>query len=284
MACNSYTLTGLNTACKESSFGGIKEVLIALYDDVASVSVASGTTFLTPVMKSGKYFKQYKLLKSTGSLTSTLNTSETSASYFTNEVTLQFMKMETSKRIEIMALMMSQCAVIVKDANDKYWYLGKDNYVECSAGSAQTGTAASDANHYELTLSDTSAELPYEVDATVIASILDEAPAQGTPVLRSIAPKSGKESLTVANGTSIKSALKSNGFGIVATYSDNSTETIDITSENENDFTVTPTDAPAKGSGETYPVTFTIGVTWQWKTTEISGSSTGSNPDDDTLG
>lgn len=174
MACNSYTLTGLNTICKETSFGGIKEVLIALYDDVTAVSVASGTSLLTPTMASGKKFKQYKLLKSTGGLTSTLNTSETTTSYFTNEVTLQFMKMETSKRIEIMALMMSACAVIVKDANDKYWYLGKDNYVECSAGSATTGTASSDANHYELTLSDTSAELPYEVDSTVIPTIIDE--------------------------------------------------------------------------------------------------------------
>ena len=173
MACNSYTLTGLNTVCKETSFGGIKEVLIALYDDVASVSVATGTSLLTPTMASGKKFKQYKLLKSTGGLTSTLNTSETSTSYFTNEVTLQFMKMETSKRIEIMALMMSACAVIVLDANGKYWYLGKDNYVECSAGSATTGTASSDANHYELTLTDTSAELPYEVDSSVISSIVD---------------------------------------------------------------------------------------------------------------
>ena len=174
MACNSYTLTGLNTICKESSFGGIKEVLIAPYDDVDSVAVDSSTNLLTPTMVTGKKFKQYKLLKSTGGLTSTLNTSETTTSYFTNEVTLQFMKMETSKRMEIMALMMSACAVIVKDANGKYWYLGKDNYVECSAGSATTGTAASDANHYELTLSDTSAELPYEVDASVIASIMDE--------------------------------------------------------------------------------------------------------------
>lgn len=174
MACNSYTLTGLNTICKETSFGGIKEVLIALYDDVASVSVDSSTNLLTPTMVSGKKFKQYKLLKSTGGLTSTLNTSETTTSYFTNEVTLQFMKMETSKRMEIMALMLSACAVIVKDANNKYWYLGKDNYVECSAGSATTGTAATDANHYELTLSDTSAELPYEVDASVISSIMDE--------------------------------------------------------------------------------------------------------------
>ena len=169
-----YTLEGMNVTCKENSFGGIKEVLIAPYEDVASVSVATGTSLLTPTMEVGKKFKQYKLLKSTGGLTSTLNTSETTASYFTNEVTLQFMKMETAKRIEIMALMMTACAVIVRDANDKYWYLGKDNYVECSAGSATTGTATSDSNHYELTLSDTSAELPYEVDSSVISSIVDE--------------------------------------------------------------------------------------------------------------
>lgn len=174
MACNSYTLTGLNNICKENSFGGIKEVLIAQFDDVASTEVQEETNTLKVTMVGDKKFKQYKLLKSTGGLTSTLNTSETSTSYFVNEVTLQFMKMETSKRIEMMALMMSACAVIVKDANNKYWYLGKDNYVECTAGSATTGTASSDANHYELTLSDTSSELPYEVPAENIAEILDE--------------------------------------------------------------------------------------------------------------
>lgn len=172
MACNSYTLTGLNTICKETSFGGIKEVYVALFDDVSAVTVDSTSHTITGItmVNSGVTFHEYKLLKSTGGLNSTLNTSETSTSYFTNEVTLQFMKMETSKRIEMMSLMMAACAVIVKDANNKYWYLGKDNYVECSAGSATTGTAASDANHYELTLSDTSAELPYEVDATVMSN------------------------------------------------------------------------------------------------------------------
>lgn len=164
MACNSYTLGGWNDACKQSSFGGIKRVFIALIDDVESTSVDS-SGLLTPTMVTGKKFQEYKLLKSTGSLTSTLNTSETSASYFTNEVTLQFMKMETGKRLEIMAIMMSSCAVVVEDGNGKLWYLGKDNYVECTAGSAQTGTAVADSNHYELTLTDTSAELPYEVDS-----------------------------------------------------------------------------------------------------------------------
>lgn len=172
MACSAYTLTGLNTACKESSFGGIKEVLIAPYDDISSVTVDGTSHLLTPTMVSGKKFAQYKLLKSTSGLTSTLNASETSTNYFTNEVALQFMKMETAKRQEIMALMSVQCAVIVLDMNGHYWYLGKDNYVECSAGTVTTGTASSDANHYELTLSDTSNELPYEVDPTVIASIV----------------------------------------------------------------------------------------------------------------
>ena len=173
MACNSYTLTGLNNVCKENSFGGIKEVYIAQYDDISGVTVDSGTSLATITMSGSSKFAQYKLLKNTGALTSTLNASEASSSYFTNEVTLQFMKMETSKRLEIMALMMSACAVIVKDANNKYWFLGKDNYVECTAGTAQTGTAASDSNHYELTLTDTSAELPYEVDPANIPSIIN---------------------------------------------------------------------------------------------------------------
>ena len=170
MACDSYTLTGINAQCKKPSFGGIKRVFIALHEDVSATTVDTGTSIMTVAMASGKTFKEYKLLKSTGSLTSTLNTSETSASYFTNEVTLQFMKMETEKRVEIMALMLSACAVVVEDANGKLWYLGKDNYVDCSAGSAQTGTAVSDSNHYELTLTDTSSELPYEVDAASFES------------------------------------------------------------------------------------------------------------------
>lgn len=174
MSCNSRTLSGLNAQCKQPSFGGIKQVLVALYEDVSGVTIDSETSLATPIMVSGKKFKQYKLMKNTGSLTSTLNVSETSAPYITTECVIQFMKQETSKRLEVMALMLSNCAVIVEDANGKYFYLGLDNYVECSAGEAATGTAASDSNHYSLTLTDTSAELPFEVDASVIPSIIDE--------------------------------------------------------------------------------------------------------------
>lgn len=174
MACGSYTLNGLNNNCKEASFGGVKEVYIAIYDDVESVSV-SDNVIDSITMKADKKFMAYRLLKSTSGLTSTLNTSETTSSYFTNEVTLQFIKMETKKRLEILSLMMAPTAVIILDANGKYWYLGKDNYVEASAGSATTGTATSDSNHYELTLSDTSAELPFEVKEEAVKAVIQYA-------------------------------------------------------------------------------------------------------------
>lgn len=169
----SVTLSGMNVSCKETSLGGIKEVYIALYSDVSATTVATGTNLLTPVMNSSKKFKSYILLKNTGSLTSTLETNDNSTNSFTNEVTLQFKKMETAKRMEIMALMSASCAVIVKDSNNHYWYLGKDDYVECSAGSATTGTDKGDANQYELTLTDISSELPFEVDPACISGIVD---------------------------------------------------------------------------------------------------------------
>lgn len=172
MACGTYTLSGLNTACKESSLGGIRRVYFALADDVASVTVtADKITAIT--MVGDKKFKEYKLLKNTGSLTSTLNVSDTAASYFTNEVTLQFMKQETAKRIEIMSLLMAETVAIVQDANGAYWYMGKDYPITATAGTAETGTAAGDSNRYEITLSDDSKELPYEVENTVLNDIVD---------------------------------------------------------------------------------------------------------------
>jgi hypothetical protein len=67
---------------------------------------------------------------------------------------------------------MGDLAVIVKDANGKYWYLGKDEPVNASAGDGQTGTNRGDANRYTLTLQDNSLEMPYEVDATIIENLL----------------------------------------------------------------------------------------------------------------
>ena len=85
---------------------------------------------------------------------------------------LQFNRMETPKRVEMTALAQNELALIVKDANGKYWLLGKDEPVMATAGEGVTGTARGDRNGYGITLQDTSLEMPFEVDETIVAGLI----------------------------------------------------------------------------------------------------------------
>lgn len=172
MAC-SVTISGLARDCA-TSMGGIVEAYIANYDDVTSVTVADGQVS-TIAMASGKHFLRYTFRKGTGSMTSTLNVDPANGvNYVSTDLVLQFSRMETTKRIEMAALAVNELAVIVKDANGKYWYLGKDEPVAASAGDGQTGTARGDGNRYSITLQDTSVSWPYEVDESIVAGLLGE--------------------------------------------------------------------------------------------------------------
>lgn len=170
MSCT-QTLAGLAKDCS-ANMGGIVEVMIANYDDVSEYTVADGKISAITMASSAK-FKKYSFAKNTGSLTSTYTLDAASGvKYVTSDLLLQFNRMETTKRVEITALALGDLAVIVKDANGKYWYLGKDEPVNASAGDGQTGTARSDANRYTITLQDESLEMPYEVLDSIISGIV----------------------------------------------------------------------------------------------------------------
>lgn len=165
------TLSGLAKDCS-ANMGGIVEVLIANFDDVSEVAVTDGQISTITMAASAK-FKKYYFAKNTGSLTSTYNIDAASGvKYVTSDLLLQFNRMETSKRVELTALAMSDLAVICRDANGKYWYLGKDEPVNASASDGQTGTSRSDSNRYTITLQDESLEMPYEVDPSIISGIV----------------------------------------------------------------------------------------------------------------
>lgn len=165
------TLSGLARDCS-SNMGGILEVLIANADDVTGVTISEGIISTVSMATSAK-FKRYTFPKNTGSLTSTYTLDPASGvRYVTSELLLQFNRMETQKRVEITALALGDLVCIVKDANGKYWYLGKDEPVNASASDGQTGTARADANRYTITLQDESQEMPYEVDATIVDALV----------------------------------------------------------------------------------------------------------------
>lgn len=155
------TLKGITLGC-DASIGGIKEVYIANYADVASTTV-KGDEIVDIQMASSAKFKKYQFKKNTASMTSTLNVSDTGANLVVTDLELSFLKQETAKRVEMTALSLGELAIIVADANGKYWFLGKDMPVVASAGTGETGTNFSDANRYGITLEDTAFTYPFEV-------------------------------------------------------------------------------------------------------------------------
>lgn len=165
--CTSYTLAGLNAGCKDS-LGGVSKVWLADFDS-QTWDVSTGSHTIKPSATTA--FKVYKLRRGAASMTSNLQVNDNN-SYFQTDLAMNMAKMETSKRIEAMAILMGQTSGVVKDNNGHYWAIGTDRPLEATAGTGETGTAVADANQYTITVQDESAELPYEiVDSSTITAL-----------------------------------------------------------------------------------------------------------------
>lgn len=173
MACNSVTLNGINAKC-DTSAGGIKRILIAQKDDVATINVDVTTGIIDEIsMVSGKYFVQWLFRKNTGNYTTSLTSDVAIGTQaVTTDLNLQFTKAEAIKRLEIQSAINASAVIIIEDMYGQFILLGKDNDVTVTAVNQQSGTAVTDLNGYTLTFQDISLELPHFVDASIINSLL----------------------------------------------------------------------------------------------------------------
>lgn len=161
MSC-SQTLSGIGRDCA-GNMGGLKRVLLANRDDVASIAVASDkVTAIT--MESGKKFFEYRFRPGTSSMASNWQVNrENGVKYVQTDLVMVFNRMETSKRVEVQAMAQADLYAIVEDNNGLYWLLGYDNPLDLSAGDGLTGTARTDRNGYSVTLQDDSKAMPFEI-------------------------------------------------------------------------------------------------------------------------
>lgn len=170
MSC-SQTLAGIARDCA-ANMGGIKRVLLANQADVVTITETSNEV-TTITMDSGKKFKEYNFRPGTGSLSSNWQVNaENGVAYVQTDLVMVFNRMETSKRVEIIAIAQADLYAIVEDMNGKYWLLGQSEGVNISAGDGLSGTARTDRNGYSVTLQDNSPGLPPEVDSSIIAGLL----------------------------------------------------------------------------------------------------------------
>jgi hypothetical protein len=162
MACNSIKSFSYD-ACV-SNLGGVKNVWLANYQDGAA-QIAEGGETITGFTGEIEWI-HFPMRKNVASMTSTLNVSEGS-NYFSTELSMVFNRMETQKRTAVMALVLGEAMGIVEDANGKLFFLGKDAPLTATAGAGETGTARTDRNAYTVTLTDESAELPFEISSAL---------------------------------------------------------------------------------------------------------------------
>lgn len=186
------TLGAIDARC-DASMGGIKEIYIALRDDIKDKEGTNikditidkfdveenpdGTDLVTAIsMVTGKKFERWMFRKQTGSYTSTASMDPAiGTNYFTTEVALQFSRAEAGKRLNIQAAINANSMVIVRDMYDQYILLGLENDVNVTAAVMQSGTASTDLSGFTLTLTDISQEMPHFVDPAIIAGLLEAA-------------------------------------------------------------------------------------------------------------
>lgn len=171
----SQTLTGLPLEC-EASQGGIRAVYIANFGDVTKVTETDN--IITAVeMADGKKFYRYQLRKNTSNMEFPLTVEPTAGTKFwTTNVYMNLGKMTTAKRVELEALTSGQFIAIVEDANGTLWMPSTptDDYMAASAGNGGTGTAKTDANKYDMTLTGEANHSPIEVSREALTSIVEE--------------------------------------------------------------------------------------------------------------
>ena len=173
MAYCSQILAGLALEC-EASQGGIRAVYIANFGDVTAVTETDNIiTAIT--MADAKKFYRYQLRKNTSNMESPMTKDDTAGTKFwTTNISMNFGRMTTAKRVELEALTSGQFIAIVEDANGTFWMPSTpdDDYMAASAANGVTGTARTDANQYDMVLTGEATHAPIEVAKAAMADIV----------------------------------------------------------------------------------------------------------------
>lgn len=161
--CNPISLAGVNNACA-TSIGGVSDVWITPYaDDLFSATTLENVDAIDSItaLTTGHTWYHYIFAKGTTNLTNAGTIDVANGIKFVDTtLSMIFSKQDAEKRLEVSALLLGQVAVIVKDNNGKYQYLGSQSPVEVSENGGQLGQARTDGNNYTISLLDTTSIYP----------------------------------------------------------------------------------------------------------------------------
>jgi hypothetical protein len=169
MACT--TLTSILKGC-DSNIGGITSILINDQENVDTSLIDVTNYVITDFGTLAAQFVPFEFRRNTGMYTEEAAIDLVNgSSFYTQTVTLIFHRREAakSKAIKILGEGQRDLALVVGDANGKYWYFPKAQLTAVSEGS---GTAKADGSKYSVTFVAENEQLAYEVDSAIIPDLV----------------------------------------------------------------------------------------------------------------
>ena len=172
MSCNT-SLTAILKDCS-NNIGGVLKFYIAPSEFVLATTASTGT--ITAISMSGtSKFVEYQFNKNSASYVEEAGISlENGSLFYTTTATLTLPRREVAKRnsIALVASGLRDVKIIMKDANDLYWYCGYQNSANLTGVGEGSGVAKGDGSKYLLTFLAEEPEMMLEVQASVIAGII----------------------------------------------------------------------------------------------------------------
>ena len=162
---------GYNLDCR-LNYGGVKEIYIIEFDNVASFAQTAGVvTAITKVAT--KVFRKYNLIAHTAESDEALTASREMGT-LSNKQTVKFPinKMTAAVRNELFLLAQNRLIFIFVDENSTNWMYGSDYGLTLTTASAKTGKVLADRNGYELVFEGDEKTLAYEVNDATLATLL----------------------------------------------------------------------------------------------------------------
>ncbi len=173
--------SGIAKGCRDNS-GGLKRVLITNKSNVSALAPVQGAVgspadegIITEItMEEGTYFYEFIPTKMSSNWVENIQSNVQNGTIGYEQVlTLIFGKNEAAKRNQIKLMGQAEMVAIVEDYNNKYFYLGEINGMELSGGSSASGTALTDLNGWNITLTGMEHEPAREVDGSIIDALLE---------------------------------------------------------------------------------------------------------------
>lgn len=164
--------SGYSLGCLDN-MGGIKEVYIGEWNGDGLVYTFGTNSIITGFTGSTGSFYTFEQDLQVGSYTEEYqNNIDNGVSYYNQTLSIALTKLDSALRSKLIILGRGKWRIIVKDKNNRYWLMGKENPIRVSAMTPGFGKANTDMNGAMITFLGSEPEIICEVTEAAALTLI----------------------------------------------------------------------------------------------------------------